>query len=360
MKVALLGDIGLFGKYTIENSEIKEYFREVSNLLKTMDIVIGNLEVPICNTDIPKKGKSAHIRSSPENIELLKFLNITHVSLANNHLYDYGQKGYLETQENLNANGIKYFGIENKMEFIEEDENKIALSGYVCYSTNALGYLENNSIGVNELDFDKVQNNLCESDEKGYFNIVSFHIGEEHIHYPNMNHVKLARKLSDEIPYIFYGHHPHVLQGIETYKKSLHIYSLGNFCFDDVYTKKSAEPLVVQKQMNKESAIIILNIENNKLLSYETIPIFDNGVKVSMPKDGIIEEKIIKYSSYLNIEEGLYNQTRMEKLNEYISSRKQLRNFKWYMKRLHLNTFLMMKNAKKNYRKYKEVLLDKL
>lgn len=327
MKIALLGDIGLFGKYTMDNPEIKEYFKEISNVLKTMDVVIGNLEVPICDTKISKKGKSAHIKSDPKNIELLKYLNITHVSLANNHVYDYGEKGYLETQENLQEHGIKYFGIENKIEILEDNKNKIALSGYVCYSTNALGYLENNSAGVNELDFEKVQNHLIENDQKGYFNIVSFHIGEEHIHYPNMNHIKLARKLSDKIPYVFYGHHPHVLQGIEKYKESLHLYSLGNFCFDDVYTKKSKEPLVVQKKINKESAIVILNIENNKLLSYETLPIYDNGVEISFPIDGFIEQKIADYSSYLEIDEVTYNNTREQYLKEFIDSRKKIKKF---------------------------------
>ena len=360
MKIALLGDIGLFGKYTLDNPVIKEYFKEVSNLLKNMDVVIGNLEVPLCNTDTPKKGKSASIRSNPKNVELIKFLNITHVSLANNHVFDYGEQGYLETKKILDENNIKYFGVENKNEFIISEDNKIALSGYVCYSTNALGYLENNTIGVNELDIDKVENNLSKNNKEGYLNIVSFHIGEEHIHYPNRNHIKLARKLSDKIPHIFYGHHPHVLQGIEKYKESLHIYSLGNFCFDDVYTKKSKEPLVKQKIANKESAIIILNIENNKLLDHKVIPIFDNGKELSLPKDRVIEEKIKEYSNYLKIEEDLYNKTRTEKLNKYIESRKQLRNFNWYIKRLNLDTFLMLKNAKNNYKKYKKVLVDKL
>ncbi|MEE9362043.1 MAG: CapA family protein [Cellulophaga sp.] len=360
MKVALLGDIGFFGKYTMENPVIKEYFREVSSLLKTVDVAIGNLEVPLCSTKTLKKGKSAHIKSNPINVELLKLLNITHVSLANNHVFDYGEKGYMETKESLKACGIKYFGVENKKEYIISKDNKIALSGYVCYSTNALGYLEKNKIGVNELDYNKVKNDLFINNEKQYFSIVSFHIGEEHIHYPNINHIKLARKLSDEVPYVFYGHHPHVLQGMEHYKNSLHIYSLGNFCFDDVYTKKSKEPLVVQKKVNKESAIIILNIENNKLVNYKTVPIFDNGKEVSLPTDGAIEKKIAKYSRYLELEEKQYKNKRKKKLDEYINSRKKLRNFKWYLKRLNIDTLLMMKNSKKNTRKYKEALQDKV
>ncbi len=287
-------------------------------------------------------------------------MNITHVSLANNHIYDFGKEGYEETKENLAKNNIKFFGIENKTEFLEDDTNKIALSGYVCYSTNALGYLEDNTMGVNELDFDKVNADLSTNSEKGYFNIVSFHIGEEHIHYPNIDHIKLARKLSDKTPYVFYGHHPHVLQGIEKYKDSLHLYSLGNFCFDDVYTKKSKKPLVEKKKLNKESCIVILNIENNKLLNYEIVPIFDNGNEIMITKDGVIEKKIEEYSGYLKIEEEKYISTRINLLKEFINNRKQLRNFSWYLKRLNIQSILMIKNAKKNRRKYIEVLQKKL
>ena len=62
MKIALLGDIGLFGKYTLNNSDIYDYFREVSNLLKQYDHVIGNLETPFCEENFKTYGsKSAYI-----------------------------------------------------------------------------------------------------------------------------------------------------------------------------------------------------------------------------------------------------------------------------------------------------------
>lgn len=352
MKIALIGDIGLFGKYTLDNLEIKEYFKEVSLLLSSADVVIGNLEVPLCNVNTKKIGKSAHIKSDPKNTALLKYLNISHVSLANNHLYDFGKQGYYETVENLKKNNIKYFGIENKEEYLEYGENKIALSGYVCYSTNALGYLENNKIGVNELDFSKVKENLLKNHKNGYLNIASFHIGEEHIHYPNIDHVRMARKLSCLVPYVFYGHHPHVLQGIESYKDSIHFFSLGNFCFDDVYTSKSHKPLVEQQKVNKESAIIMLTIENNSIEKYKIIPIFDNGNKIEISIGGKIEKKIQKYSKYLTLNEEQYNEERSFLISSYINKRKSLRNLTWYVKRLQLGTFIMIKNSRKNRKKY--------
>jgi poly-gamma-glutamate synthesis protein (capsule biosynthesis protein) len=88
----------------------------------------------------------------------------------------------------------------------------------------------------------------------------------------------MARKLSNVAPFVLYGHHPHVLQGVEEAKDSLFAYSLGNFCFDDVYTNKSSEPLVKMTNNNKESAILSLEYKDSKLIRHEMIPIFDGAL----------------------------------------------------------------------------------
>lgn len=356
MKIALLGDLGLFGKYTVENEKIRDYFKNVSQFLHTMDIVVGNLEVPFCNVDKPFGSKSAYLKSDPKNVELLKYLNISIVSLANNHIFDYGKDGYLQTKKVLKDANINYFGIENKQYFFKELNNRVAFSGYCCYSTNSLGYLENKAIGVNELNYEKVENNLKLNVEDGFLNIISFHIGEEHINYPNYDHIELARKLSDQNAYIFYGHHPHVLQGIEKYKNSLHAFSLGNFCFDDVYTKKSNEPLIKQKLANKESCIVILDIQDNKLNNYEIVPIFDNGVEIKIGNNLEINRKINNYSSYLQIEKSVYIKSRNILRNNFISERKKKRDFKWYLERLNYKSFFILKDLKQNKLKYSKNL----
>lgn len=361
MKIALLGDIGLFGKYTLENKKIFNYFKEISDYLKGIDIVVGNLETPFTLESKPYGFKSAYIKSNPKNIELLKFLNVSIVSLANNHLYDYGLNGYNSTIKTLEDEGIEYFGIENKEYHLSYEENKLAFSGFCCYSTNSLGYLEGNSKkGVNVLDYQRVKNLLVANEQKGYLNIASFHIGEEHIHYPNVDHIKLARKLSEKVPYIFYGHHPHVLQGIEQYNESLHLYSLGNFCFDDVYTKKSSEPLIKQKLANKESCIIVLDIEDNKLTDYKAVPILDNGEKIIIDKNGEINKKLEEYNSYLQLDENDFLEKRLEIRNKFLGTRKSKRDLNWYLKRLNYKSFFLLKDLKNNSKKYNKYFKNKL
>ena len=360
MRIALLGDLGLFGKYTVDNPNIENYFREISNFLADFDVVVGNLEVPLCHTTRAAVGKSAHLRSSPNNVELLKYLNVSHVSLSNNHMFDFGIKGAKETISVLESAGMEYFGVNNKISKIELNGSKIALSGYTCYSTNALGYLENGVSGVNELDYDKVLEDLMSNRSKGFLNISSFHIGEEHVHYPNLVHVKLARKLSDNLEYVFYGHHPHVLQGYEEYGSSLHFYSLGNFCFDDVYTSKSKKPLVVQTEANKESCIVSLTIEDNKILEYEVISIIDDGQSIKIPKQSDILVKLKKYSEYLKLDHAIYNKRRNEVLDSYIQSRKNKRDFTWYLKRLRFSSLKLILDSRRNRKKLMKVLSEKV
>jgi len=95
MKVALLGDIGLFGKYDLkQNKNAFNNLEQVADFLNKQDFVVGNLETPFTKEEHTSTAKSAHIKSDPVNVELLKFLNIKAVNLANNHLCDYGYNGY--------------------------------------------------------------------------------------------------------------------------------------------------------------------------------------------------------------------------------------------------------------------------
>ncbi|MGE7664897.1 CapA family protein [Ureibacillus composti] len=359
MKIALLGDIAFYGKFSVNNNDIFDYFSEVAENLKQYDYVIGNLETPLYDYDNHFGHKSAYIKSDTKNIDLLKYLNINIVNLSNNHIFDYGISGYNSTKKALQENGIHYFGIENKKHFINESNNKIALSGYCCYSTNGLGYYNKKTkIGVNILNGFEIENDLIESRNNGYLNITSFHCGQEHVNYPNYDHIKMARKLASKVPYVFYGHHPHVMQGIEKENDSLIAYSLGNFCFDDVYTNKSKEPLIKQTKENKKSFILVLQIENNKILNYETIPLFADEDKMNIGVNLDIVEDLDRYSSYLKLDESEYIFKRQELINNYLNNRKAKRDLYWYIKRLNFKSIGIIKDLYENKKKYEQYVKE--
>lgn len=357
MKIAFLGDIAFFGKYSLGNNEIFNYFEDVSKMLEKFDYVVGNLETPFCNSNKKFGSKSAHLKSISKNIELLKYLNINMVNLANNHIFDYGKKGYEKTKEILEKNQISYFGIEDISRIVKHNNNKIKFSGYCCYSTNALGYkTSRKDIGINILNPFEIERDLIKSNKNGYLNILSFHFGEEHVHYPNYDHIRMSRKLAKKAPYILHGHHPHVIQGVEEINNSILAYSLGNFCMDDIYTNKSESPLIKQKEKNKKSFIMVLNIENNQVLDYKFIPIYMGEDKMHVGRHKNIIEELKEYSNFLDIDENQYRKKRSELLSNYINKRKEKRNINWYIKRLNLRSIFMILNTIKNRYKYKKLI----
>jgi len=360
MKIALLGDIAFFGKFDItSNTSIKTYFAQAAEYLRSFDYVIGNFETPFSKAGRSYGHKSAHIKAHPANVELLSYLNVGIVNLANNHMFDYGREGYKSTLKLLKENNIRYFGVEDKVEFLEDSKNKIALHGYCCYSTNPVGIHNGRGPGINKLDVSEVIKNFKHYSSIGYHNIISFHLGQEHVNYPNYDHVIMARQLARVCPYIFYGHHPHVMQGIEKINGALIAYSLGNFCFDDVYTSKSSQPLVKQTDNNKSAIILSLEFKDSHLVNHEPVGIFASEKELSINHQKSVEN-VKQYSEALSLDETTYISRRNALLSEYLGSRKQMRDLNWYLKRLNLTSVWMLCAAYRNKKRYAKHVLQYL
>lgn len=355
MKIALLGDIAFFGRMTIMNSSYKKMFAPIKEHLKGCDYIIGNLESPLTNHNKVVGGKSAYLKGSPDDVAILSYLGVTHVTLANNHMFDYRAQGMDDTIRVLEENSIAWYGANSQAETICSDKNKIVLLGYCCYSTNGKG-LGTDEPCVNVFDPREVEECVDKYLSEGYLPILSIHWGQEHVHYPNYDHVEVARKLCKDRKIVIHGHHPHVIQGIESVGESIVAYSLGNFCFDDVYTSKSAEPLVKLSVDNQESFVLIINIESNEISSYEIIPFSFEGEQYQIKQD--IMKKIEQWSDFLTTPKDKYVQERNRDLNSYIEGRKDLRNIEWYIKRMNIESLRMILGAKHNLKEYSHLVKD--
>ena len=351
MRIALLGDIAFFGKNTAENEAYKKRFYPLKQLLDACDYVIGNLETPLTRCDRTIGGKSAYIKGSPEDVELLKYLGVTHVSLANNHTFDYRKQGFAETKTVLEGNGIIWYGAEGKHAEISTPDGKIRIYGYCCYSTNGKGMNF-----VNPLDPRVIEEDLSQSE--GAIPVLSVHWGQEHVHYPNYDHVELARRLAKGHSFVIHGHHPHVIQGIEQVGDSLIAYSLGNVCFDDVYTSKSREPLIRQSPDNQEMIVLVLNVENNSIKAHEAIPFSFTGEEYR--RDDTITSKLNEWSAFLSAGRQEYLERRSQDLTEYLQDRKKKRDLQWYVKRLNLESARQLMDLYSNANKYRKLITSYL
>jgi poly-gamma-glutamate synthesis protein (capsule biosynthesis protein) len=354
MKIAYVGDIAFFGKYSLENPRIYEYLKPLADELKQYDYVIGNLETPFRVDEKPFGSKSAYVSAAVENIDLLIYLNVTAVSLANNHMCDFGQQAVDRTISLLEEKGIGWFGLGNKQFLLEQGDNCVAFSGYCCYSTNPVGM----ELGLNVLDVSDVERQIATNSDNGYTSVVCAHFGQEHVNQPNYDHIRMARKIANK-DYTLVGHHPHVLQGIETHNNSLLAYSLGNFCFDDVYTDASAAPLIKQNENNKSGMILEVEYNKSKIIGHATTSFFLNEDHVDM-RVASIDRNIARYSEYLELDKLGYSEKRNQILTQYIAGRKQSRNLNWVLKRLRIRYILILVNGYLNSKKYKKHILANL
>lgn len=358
MKIAFLGDLGFFGNMNLDNNDsLLEYFKPMNEHLQGFDLVVANLETPIIDAAFKTYGKkSAYISTSASSIELLKYLNISVVSLANNHTYDYGRTGLNYTKKILTENNINYFGIDGKDYIYQSKNQTIAFHGYCCYSTNSYGLSTvSHGKGIHSLEYTSLSEKLNEYEEKGFTNIICPHFGEEHVNIPNVHHINFFRKLSKKNNFIMVGHHPHVIQGIEKLNNCILAYSLGNFCFDDVYIDIQKEPLVRLTENNRTSMVFSLKWVDDQI-EYKTRHFyFGETVKFLRENPVFIEAcKILKQDL------GTIGLKRRDLLNNYLQTRKAKRDYSWYLKRFKLKYIIMILRAKYNSKMFHKNVINPL
>lgn len=352
MKVAFLGDIALIGKYDLTNNpRVKDKLQVLSQKLKEYDYVVGNLESPLTDKDKTMVCKSMHLKTPIVNVELLKYLNVNAVSLANNHLYDYGSKGLRDTIKILNSNDIDWFGANSKSILKEINGEKVCLSGFCCYSTNGTGYIENRKKeGINLLSYENIINQLGIDKKSGAFSIMSFHWGDEHTNYPKYEHLCLAKKIAKNKDVLIVGHHPHIIQGVQKIENSVIAYSLGNFLFDDCVSI-TGDFKLKQNRNNKKSFIFEVEMENGSITEqrYHGLRDEEKGFvffnienelnEISKPLTNI--KDIHKYQDI--------RRSQIEKVNHEKFGR---RDFKWLMSRLNyysIGAYITTKFRKRKY-----------
>ncbi len=219
-------------------------FLYVSDVLRNADIVFSNLENPIVD-NCPYVNSGFKFCADPKMIEGLKYAGVDIVSLANNHILNYGKEGLSQTKKYLNLNGVKWVGGGNLV-VIENNNTKFGFLGF-----DFLDYK------LQEKDLNLVRSSKTKVD----ILVVSVHWGEEYKSKANSNQKLIAGKLSEAGADYIVGHHPHWVQEIERMGNTEVYYSLGNFVFDQRWseeTKKglSANLIFKGKKFEKENLLL--------------------------------------------------------------------------------------------------------
>ncbi|MBZ9578580.1 CapA family protein [Patescibacteria group bacterium] len=256
------------------NSDWKWPFSKIEGYLQQADILFGNSEGPISDKGI-KVGSIYSFRANPKAIEGLTYAGFDILSVANNHIFDYGREAMEDNFLRLKGAGIDYVGggfneIEARSPIIKEiNGTKIAFLAYTNLGSEYWSAKENQS-GIAWLD-DKIVRDIKMTKEKADIVIVSMHFGEEYQSQASSEQKYFAHLAIDSGAHLVVGHHSHVVQKVERYKDGLIAYSLGNFIFDQGFSEKTMEGLLLKVIIkdNKIKELIPIEIKINKFFQPE-------------------------------------------------------------------------------------------
>ncbi|MDY4833850.1 MAG: CapA family protein [Frisingicoccus sp.] len=232
-----------------ENYGSAYFFQNVKDVFEKDDLTIINMEGTL--TDLTtRKDKQFAFKGDPEYVKVLTNGSVEAANMANNHSYDYGEESFKDTVNILEKNKIRTFG---------DDETVIIPVKGVNVGI----------FGIYELDdheerIPQVKSDIAKLKKDGADIIVAvFHWGNELERVPDDNQVMLAHLAIDEGADVVVGHHPHVLQGIDTYKGKTIAYSLGNFCFGGNYHPTEMDTMIFQQKFMIDTSKKITDSEIN-------------------------------------------------------------------------------------------------
>ncbi len=221
---------------------------EASLEVDEIDLVLGNVEGPISTSDYVNPGTAMIFNFKPETAELLARVGFNAVSIANNHSLDQGRDHFEESHQFLSDAGILAFGhpdtFEGEWTFVTKE-----------FATKTIGFIGLNHTLHNKIDWEKLNEKIREWDAQVDFLIVGIHWGFEYEPTARDTVVEAAHGMVDNGVDFIWGHHPHVIQNREVYKGAPIYYSLGNFVFDQYFSKEVKEGLVVGLKLQGDEVV---------------------------------------------------------------------------------------------------------
>ena len=255
IKLGFVGDIMLDRRVKesiIKNGEgdYRFPFWRAVNILQKYDILFGNLEGPI-SAGGEDQGSVYSFRMDPRSAEAVKFAGFDVVSLANNHIGDWGGEAIGDTVNHLDKEEITHVGAgpnPYSPKIISISDTKLAFLAF----TN-VGAKRGDIAFISKNDKVILQNEIEKAKASADIVIVYFHFGEEYQVEPGADEVELAHKAIDMGADIVVGSHPHIIEKIEKYKNKYIAYSLGNFVFDQDFAPLTMQGMLLEARVENKA-----------------------------------------------------------------------------------------------------------
>ncbi len=294
VKIDAVGDVMLGWRVSslVQTDGADAPFKQAHATLVQADAIVGNLECPLSDRGKPTKSKSAKdlkarkeflLRGTPAAAAGLAHAGFAALTLANNHILDYGKNALDDTLQTLHDNGIATAGAGDdaalawQPAFFERRGVRFALLGVseviprgYGATAHAAGVAPGRDPSTGDVTAAYLRT-LAHAIRMAHANadivIVYEHWGTELLSTPTADHIRLAHAAIDAGASIVLGAHPHVLGPVEAYHGGLIAYSLGNFIFD------------TQPGIQTRSAVLEISLHGPIVTSWRAVPmLLEQGV----------------------------------------------------------------------------------
>jgi len=246
-----------------------DVFTEVAPILRSGDIVFGNLETPLCNPRV----KRTLFRGHPAMAPVLASAGFNVLSLANNHILEYGPEGLQSSIELVTRNGMIVLGAGRDQDsarqpvIMERNGLRVGLLGF---GRTLKPQKDPGVPGFVEWDEELAVRLVRKLRDTVDIVVVSIHIGFMWLDYPKPAFKQAADRLLSEGAHVVLMHHAHVLQGYAAGNGRLAVYNLGNF-IADIEEGETGVTLVPELEM--ESAIFLIDLDRRGVAEVGVVPI---------------------------------------------------------------------------------------
>lgn len=256
--IGFVGDIML--DRGVKSSVIKNFKGDFNTLFANVgfisdyDILFGNLEGPVSDTG-EDQGNLYSFRMDPKILNALSSAGFDVLSIANNHIGDWGQNAFNDTLARINSSGILAVGGgQTKIDATEPkiiERNGLSI-GFLGFSDVGPDWMKatTNTPGIllaNDPDFAGI---IQRASSRVDTLVVSIHWGEEY-ELTTERQRELGRLAIDSGARLVIGTHPHIIQETEGYNNGYIAYSLGNFIFDQDFSKDTMKGMLLEVKIKK-------------------------------------------------------------------------------------------------------------
>ena len=248
---------------------------EVVNIMNDADIMVANNEFTISDRGEPMPNKYYTFRANTNRVGIYDEMGVDLVTLANNHVYDFGEEAFLDTLDTLTNNDIPYVGAGRNIEEASRPYYFIA-NGYKIAFVNAtraekfiLTPEATDTTGgvLRAYDPTRFKETIKTAKENSDFVIALIHWGKEDSHELEQVQIDTGKEYIDAGADILIGTHAHTLQGIEFYNNKPIIYNIGDFIFN---------------RESKDTGILNVKIDNQGNFTYSFTPCYQHEEKTSL------------------------------------------------------------------------------